>query len=605
MADTNIMYNKDLADKIRNDLADYFNFIALLEKERPVEIQRQIEEYIKKESSIINRIHFINEIDEGNKKTIEELAEEKTQLESKEKKEKKSKEASEAAKASLMGKSYIDYLFKTRNDIRPFASQTNVINCGMFTLRLTGETIFRYKQTLEDVLNYLFKPTNYFIERGWESLDRKSYNLMVTLMKFIRSFLHVGDVYRHNDMKVVIKQIELYIIPYLQLINPGNSYRDHLKSTFKRYLRMHKEYSENMRYTLDSLDQILSLENTGSTFFNILLGTFIVRYKQVITIAELLEHYKIKSINEEQYDFTPKIQNYIKEQLKELETKYQKSEEQLYLLRYLEEGFHFQVDTNHPLFQLYGKVYFSEYISYPKTFEDLKKMLRTDDFSFLENSEANMSSAMYIYVRGFLRIYENCLTGRISISIDGQTKQIVEIFQDWIFLGEIQTLKQQLNELEGLKGANAFLAVSFETYQHYRQTGKAELERESRLCKVFDSLLECYFTIADKMATILHNNFKGQNATGERQITLSSMQNTPLDSVIHEARLLPYASCHVRGDSHLENQTVISVLNEILIFTINFCYLYDYEPALNRLKQKQKNINQAESYHHMKAKMDG
>ncbi|MDH5682538.1 MAG: hypothetical protein OEZ36_13185, partial [Spirochaetota bacterium] len=112
-----------LAQKIKSDLNDYFKFVSLTEKKRSPRHTRLIEEYIKRESNISQRIHFIEELDReeqfAHKLGPAIDADDINRL--------KQKEQAKKKKKKITRSSFFTYLFSSRKDIKNFGARTNIL----------------------------------------------------------------------------------------------------------------------------------------------------------------------------------------------------------------------------------------------------------------------------------------------------------------------------------------------------------------------------------------------------------------------------------------------------------------------------------------------
>ncbi len=587
----------ELTQKLKNDLKDYFKFVALVQQKRSLKSTRLIEEYIKNESDITHRIHFIEELDR------EEPYSSRAESDVTTDDIKKAKQRLSAKKQLLKPTSFLNYIFSTRKLVKSFADRTNIIISHVFSLRTTGESEFHYKKIINESTNLLMKPLNYLVEHGWEKLDRRSYNVVVTFNKFIRLFVQMGNIFRHDDHKFTFKELEQYIHLYLQVVSKKSNV-EILKEAFYEILFFVPSYKALFREMVKLVNEINNTESRGLCFFNIILGLFMVRYRRFVRMNEIINHYNIQDIDDSHYDFNPKIAQYIKDTLNTMEHKYKEAEKRLFFLRFLEESISFRMEPTNPVFPLFGKVYYSEHLKYPKTVFDLRKENSIDNLDFMETFPSNITGPMSQFINGYLRVYGKFLRGQATLQYKDGSKQPRSIFKDWIFASELEKLQQSHNDLENLKASNAYFSIPLKTYTQYNKTKKTELEREEKLCSIMESISNAFYSIAEMISTILYNHFSAQNLKGEEIFSAATSQDKPIEKISSDPRLLPFAMHSVVDDNYLQNQLVHSIFNEIIVFTLNFTMLLEHTTLRKRLSEKQKYISQTEEYLNMKSKIE-
>ncbi len=587
----------ELTQKLKNDLKDYFKFVALVQQKRSLRSVRLIEEYIKNEPDITHRIHFIEELDR------EEQFASKAEPGVGQEDIKKAKQALSGKKQTLSPTSFLNYIFTTRKLVKSFADRTNIIISRLFSLRTTGESEFHYKKIVSDATSLLMKPLNYLVENGWEKLDRRSYNVVVTYNKFIRLLVQMGNIFRHNDHKFTFKELEQYIHLYLQVVSKRANV-EILKEAFYEILFFVPSYKTHFREMVKLVNDINNTESRGLCFFNIILGLFMVRYRRFVRMGEILNHYSIQDIDDSHYDFNPKIAQYIKDTLDTMKHKYREAEKRLFFLRFLEENISFSMEPTNPVFPLFGKVYYSEHLKYPKTVFDLRKENTIESLDFMETFPSNISGPMSQFIGGYLRVYGKFLRGQATLQYKEGPKQSRSIFKDWIFASELEKLQRLYHDLENLKASNAYFSIPLKTYLLYNRTKKTELEREEKLCSILEGISSAFYSIAEMISIILYGHFSAQTLKGEEIFSAAATQDKPIEKLTSDPRLLPFAMHSVVDDDYLQNQLVHSIFNEIMVFTLNFAMLLENTPLRKRFTEKQKYISQTEEYLNMKSKID-
>ncbi|MDH4128027.1 MAG: hypothetical protein OEV44_04700, partial [Spirochaetota bacterium] len=343
---------EELVFKIKNELNEYFKFVDLLQKSRSTKSTRLIEEYIKKESNILRRINFIEELDREQR--FADRVE--PQVDAEEIRIAKQKIEKRKISFNLTPSSFLTYLFSTRKSIKNFGLRTGIIESGIFSLRMTGHSEFHYKNLIVGVNSLLIKSVNYILENGWMKLDRRSYNTVVIFSRYLKQFFQAGNIINRDDNKLIFKNLEQFISPYLQVVSK-RIYKDLLKESFYEVLYFEPSFKSKFRDMVNLLDEILNTESRGTCFFNIVMGIIIIKFRNFVKFSDLLDHYNIQDIEDTKYDFSPKVRQQIQDKLDSLEFKYKEAEEKLFFLRFVGEDLSLDAKENNPLTQIFGKVY--------------------------------------------------------------------------------------------------------------------------------------------------------------------------------------------------------------------------------------------------------
>ncbi len=586
----------EVVGKIKNDLQDFFKFINLLKKKRSKKNTMRIDDYIKRESAIAKRIKFIEELDKK-----EKLDEDISKFKGKSSQDSQQKSR---AKYKLNKNSYLTFIFTTRKLLLQFARKTSVISSGFFSLsfKITADSRERYRVTLNDAATHILTPMYYILEHGWKTLNPVKYNLVSGFSKFIKQFTQLGDIFDVDDIAILEQRIESFIESYLQIVGIGDN-KEQLKKIFHNALNEIPSYKEKLKDILVFLDDITKIDSPGINFSNVILGIYALRYKKIIRIKELTEHYKIQNVDDLRYDFSPKVLQKIKQHLETLENKYKQAEEGLFYLRFAEENFNFKYADNNALTDLFSKVYYFVQLSRSRSFGQLKIDQKIEKLNFIESSLENLSPLFIQFLSGFVRIYGKLLFGKVTVQLHEENKQVIDIFRDSIFMNEITRLLEVQGELGNLKSRGG-VAISLDVYDHFVETGKTQLEREKRLCTLYKITIHTFYNISTKISKILYNNSLAQKLTGEDKLTLTTSQNKPLQDIPDEPVLLPFSTHHLLNNPYLEGYIVIRALNEVMAFTINFCQLFNYKPLMDRIGMKKRFIDMTDDYIHMSAKME-
>ncbi|MDH5682717.1 MAG: hypothetical protein OEZ36_14090, partial [Spirochaetota bacterium] len=415
-----------LALKIKNDLNDYFKFVSLTEKKRSPRHTRLIEEYIKRESNITQRIHFIEELDRE-----EQFAHKMgPAIDSDDIKKLKQKEQAKKKKKKISRSSFLTYLFSGRKDIKNFGARTNILKSGLFSIRITGDSEHYYKTLLSRVTTLLLKATNFMVENSWKSLNRTSYNVIITFSRFLKRFIQEGNIFALQDPISIFSKMEKYIIPYLQVASKRVN-KDLLKEAFYETLYFEAAFKADFREIIHVVNELLDIDSRGMRFFNVILGTFMIQFRHFVSLPHMLNHYNVPEIDDSHYDFSPKIKGQIQEEIESGSYKFREMEEGLYYLRFIDESFNFSAPLENPVVQVFGRVFFYTRTKPPMTFEKLVTSGDFHDEAFLGSFKANITPVLYNYLIGFLTIFGPFLRGQVSVKGKDNLTHEVSLFSNW------------------------------------------------------------------------------------------------------------------------------------------------------------------------------
>ncbi len=591
---------EELSSRIKNDLNAYFNFVELLNKERPAKLARQIEEYIKQQPNILQRIAFIEELDRDNqfshRKEIHLIDEEVKGIKDKIVQKKESRR-------DIHKTPFLSFLFYTRKAIIQFGSRTRILASRFLSLRLTGESEHHYKLLLGNVNSVLLKATNHMVDNGWKLLDRRAYNLVVQFLNFLKGFSQAGNIFNRNDNKYMIRQLEFFISSYLICIQK-KIYKDVLKESFYEILYFSSTFKPMFRDIIDTLNHFLDTDSRGMCYYNILTSIYMIQYKHFIKQPELLYQYNIQDIDESKYNFSPKIRKVIDDQLETLKGKHLDAEDKLYYLRFLDEDFNFNSDLDNPVLQLFGKLVYFEQLVESNSFSDLIKSGQIDINKILMDIQENMTPGLIRYLKGFLNVYTSFLCGEVHLkNADGSGVVQEEIFKEWIFSKDILMLKTLQSDLELLQKSTSYFTLSFNTYQNYILKNKVESEKEEKICSKIRGVVDIFYSMSEKITNVLYRNYEAQCLNEKEKLKLSSTQTESVSDLINEPRFLPHAMKLIDQDQYLTGQTVLKVMQKIAIFTVNFSNIFHNPSMTRRQNEKQKLISISEEYLNLKSKL--
>ncbi len=580
--------HNDFANKIKNDLTDYFKYIDLLEKKRPADKIKLIEDFINSERNLQKRIHFIEELDKEElvgRQVIETLEDEELRI----------KQQKEEIRPFTV-QSFFNYFFSHRNRIKNFGLRTKIMENAFISLRISSDAIRYYKKLLDSNINYIMKPTSYLIEHGWETLDKYSYNLIVLFSKFQKQFHLEGEILQKNDINAVFKHVEVYIESYLTLLsNPV--YKDNIKQAFSALLINVPNYKKYLNEIFQFIDDVANTESRGMCFVNVILGIYMLKYREFIKLNQIQRLYQTTPVDSKKYNFSPKIYQQVTYMIESMEENYREAEKELFYLKFIGSELSFESPDDHPISLLFAKYYFINKI---KDINDFQlEVLKNDEGivkkQFIESFQFELASPIIRLTKGFLEYYNTFLNGKLSLQIiEGQIES-VEIFRE-IFNEDINSFKESIKEYEGIRENNPHLTISHASYEHFNATGHVDLEKEAKLALAIKKIVSSFYSISEKVLIILYNNFSIKYLSGEQLIAISQNKNDPLTELILKPQLIPYSVNLIKNSGLICDKPVIHVLNEIMLFCVNISFLMNHPPVSFKKWKEKKFLKSSEDY---------
>lgn len=580
--------------KLITDLSSYLNYVHLVRKKRPKKLQKKVEEIIATEESIVNRIKKIESLD------IEFSTPEKAkEIESKEDKSDKSEKTK--SKEPLTTFNILQFLFWERRTLINFGTRTKTINFNLFGFKkeFSADGIVYWRQCYSDAKEHLQKQVNYALLHGWKDLDPEGYNTISTFNKFLNKFLREGEFLdRNKSVTENIKILDSFIEPFLKLSTDPN-YKSILKESLFEVLFSNPDYKDNIRETLKILEELTDTSKRTLGFFNVILALYSIEFNRFVKHKDLLKHHGVEDIDFNNYDFSQKTLSEISTYMNKIDLELNEIENELFELKFVDNGLNAETGTDDPWVSLFNKLCI---------FEHTGKRVRgtPSEAPFEKNPFQSLFSDILRYLsrasQGFLAYYGNVLKGECEIGgKEGKGKKAI-VFTTDLFKTNVHIIEEVIKDYEYMKSSGEMIAINYDIYSRFVHRNKADIEKEDKMCRMIQRLIDNYKDIATKMVKILQKHDRASQTTANELLEKFKNQNDAIESIGKE-RLIPFAFETIVYHRYLDKIKIIEVIDQIAFFTMNVIYIFRDNEILNRFSERDALVEKMETYLRLKSKV--
>ncbi len=574
--------DKETLKKIREDLKLYFNFLELYNKPRKIENQSKIDEFVKNESSIMRRIRYIDEIDlKESKKSKEEKFKEEEQI--------VLIPPSKSKKKKLRKNSVLNFIFGERKPVKSFGRRTNTIIIRFFGLirRNTSEASAEWARYRADIEALLFKPFAYIITNGWRYLDRLHYNVCVSFAHFINYFVKNSKPLRQGKINDQIFVFDDCMPNYLQVVS-REEYRKILIEAIDETLP--KITIENIEFIKPFLEEIININiSKPLSFLNIVLSIYMLHYKKNFTLQTLCSFFKLPPINTNRYNFHKKVREAVKDEVKKARRRYNKVNKELFRIRSIDKNLSLNSDKHNPMVRFINRISVANRDI--QTMDKVENPMTSNPFRFIKE---DLAGFMYRFLSGFLLTYSDFLNDRVYIKA-GKERKKVQIFEESLFSNEISKINETIKDYEIMKQASEYTTITLSTFVNYQQNIKPTSDKEYKLCMYTKRALDALYSIRDTLNDAMYNNFLAGGLTGKMLLGAQKEKDIPIASVEESSpRFLPYGKDLVIINRYHDGKTVEKVIDEVVMVSSNFAYLFGKEEVLQTIADEEELIRRCE-----------
>lgn len=575
-----VKIDKEVLKKIKEDLKLYFEFLEKYNQPREPQIKAKIDEFVEKESSIIRRIRFIEEI---------ELKESRKNKKEKIKEDVVGTIPTKNRTKTIKKNPLLNFILSDRKAIKTFGNMAKTLIIRFFGLRrsLTTEAIYEWTRYRTDMETILFKPFSFIVNNGWRYLDRLSYNVCLSFATFIHSFVKHSLPLRHVKTDEQILVFDTCLPYYLQVIT-RDSYKTILIDAVKKTLPRISNIG-NIKLIIPFLNEIIDITAGTKNFVNIILSIYMLHYRKYIDLQHLSKFFKLPSIITLKYNFHKKLKGVVKEEILKAKEIYSKANKSLFYIKPIDYELSFSSDRQNRTVRHINRICVTDR-DIP-TMDNVENRMSSNPFGFIEE---NLIGFFLRFVSGFIMTYNDVLVDSIYIKSTSQRKKVM-IFSEHVFGSHINVLKQVLNSYQSLKQRSEFSTIDIGTFNKYLRKEKIQSDREIKLCEYTNMALNTFFKFRDKLTEIMYNHFIASSLRGAEILEAQKEKDIPISEIMKSIpRFLPYASDTVIINRYHEGKTVSGLINEIIMILSNIAYLFEETQTMKILDKEEEFVKQCE-----------
>jgi hypothetical protein len=525
---------------IRKEARTHIELGTLLKKDRTEENRKEIERILKSNRSLEEKIRQIKRIDSLDQKLVQaqtvQNADRILPLRY------RFSMIQSVIKKPHLRQTYIQFLFYHAKSIYRFCRASGVLRFLFVPprMKLNSRVAGYIAEVLRTGSKELLELCDYVLETGWIILTKKEYNLIVVLKRLTQLVSTLGiNQLRYNNRNLIdeIRAIESMFL----VLNYRPTFSELIISGMTRVLDSQSEYKGELHIVSDLVKELLHGKSQGLSLHIIILGLNMLKYRQYLTLEDLLSDDLGEIVNTAQFACNSQIRGKIADHI-------QKIKKRLLSLD-------IQRD-NYKLLQSYLPVDESGEVdeSLLKFFYDESKIDKKN-LSFAKDRDNSVAFAIHFF-RAFDDTFFPLLGSRIRLEQQGRVSLFVKEF----FRTEFQTIRQVIVSLEKLRFR----------YRQFPRSRFLEIKRSIRGAIGVEA--EIIQEIHRGITTIRELGKKIEWILSSRTSEFDVRDKpTPLDLQINEGKpfTLPYEFQKIASDDSLSDKSV----EEALLFCISICFI--------------------------------
>ncbi len=545
----------------------YIDLAGLLNKSRDEKKTHQVEEILKTDINIHEKIEKIKEIDlsveadvlneqPGDFFSNDGVPEKKDETESESFiNAKRAEKNRETIKLHIKENDFFSFIFSDFRKIISFSHRwgrkEDIIRYSYFPprIRINRRIQVVFEQTTIKFANELKPVLKKVLSIGWMHLDKFEYNLLVvfdTLCNVV-----VGLNFRRYDLTNSDTVDNIQLIENLFLTCRAESiYPILISSSISNVIDKHPEWMlDKTRYS-SIAHKILDQKPLRPSLYNIILILNMIKYKRFLVFDDIIKRNKMEIIANFDFDadheVRMRINSFVAIKKNDLETCIRKKNDFEKISRFLE--FNDKAGLNYFFLE-------KQYSSFGTPARVL--------------SEDKEFPAEYLnYLSGmFIKHYEEILSGQIEV----QSGRKVRIFAADFFQFEIS--KMRLENVKLAKYNYLFKKISRDRYHAIVSTRKSGTQSEIELLHILSELQLQMKNICEKLIAVVTSHVrnsqsvkKEENAEEFAFLSDSNDKNKPLTpgDLNKMDCVIPYSDEKIEGNFFISGLTVSKVLNNIV-----------------------------------------
>ncbi len=547
----------------------YIDLAGLLNQNRDVKKSHQVEEILKTDISIHEKIEKIKEIDSSDltneKNTGEESSESFFSGPVAEKKDetaefenfitaKKAEKNRDSIKLRIKENDFFSFIFSDFRKIIAFSHKwgrrEDIIRYSYFPprIRINRRIQVVFEQTTIKFANEIKPVLKKVLSTGWMHLDKFEYNLIVVFDNLCN--IVVGLNFRRFDLNSSDTVDNIQLIENLFLTCRSDAiYPILISSAISNVIDKHPEWMYDKSKMSSIAHKILDQKPLRPSLYNIILILNMIKYKRFLDFYDIIKKNKQEIIATFDFDadheVRMKINAFVSIKKNDLEMCIRKKNDFEKISRFLE--FNDKSGLDYSFME-------KQYASFGSPARNLN-----DDREFPAEYISYLSSM-------FIRHFEEILSGQIEI----QSGKKVRIFSADFFQYEISKIR--LENIKLAKYNYLFKKVSRDRYHAIASTRKSGTQSEIELLHVLSEVQLQMKGICEKLIGVITSHVRNSQSVIEEEnaeefafLSDSKDRNKPLTpgDLSKMDCLIPYSEEKIEGQIFISGLTVSKVLNNI------------------------------------------
>ncbi len=596
---------KDIA-KLRTEVEHYFYYSELLQKNRTDEAGAKVAEVIKRIPNILARIHEIEKIDDEDKQKHQDFYENidrqnkraKTVLSIEEFEQEKilKQETVKKKVKKLKPSGFLNFIFHERKNLKKFAVQSGMLHSSLFgfKFRLSNHFFISLEDLNKQIDFSVVESLKFLLEISWGSLSKLQYNAVYTFYNFINQFIFFVSHIKHGSpIQELFLNVETLVPKFLEVVQ-DERYKNIIIEGVQLALSTHSKHKQAIASIMDIVLRVFNMKLSGKVnFYQIIISIYYVAYKKKIVLKDLVENYRVDPIPEEIYLCDKKIAQKIESRIDKINSEIESAEKQLYIVKSV-------IPTLH-IGELSKSQDFTEVaIKVAKASGRLDRH-KTDESAIIKYFEDDMLFSIQLLITGFLNLYTEILNGKIKVKVENSAKE-VRIFENNVFKDLIDELKTQYKEIADFRSLNTHISITFQIYERYIKNRHLDIEKDEKACSLIFTTARIFYKIVYEINKHMYSHYYLMKNGIPDPIEMQEIMKHPLKITEEEMRVITYYCYQILKYNRQTGQSVIDVLNEIVMFSINVSYVLEVEEILEAERAKDFLLAKTDSLHKERAR---
>jgi len=526
--------------RIEKEAEDHIALGLLLRKRRSPQRREEVERILAGPQSVAQKVDRIKRLDAepeaGQPKEADEPAQEpeagervqETELRAGPA-ERAERPAAQRIKATPPAASFWAFLFRELPRLRAFGRRTHTLLVTLLPPAARPDPALKgfLTRTLQPWAVELSQRLKPVLELGWLHLTKRQYNWVVVLARLAERIVAVDFTHlpwRDRNLVDRLRGLETQFL----LLHSHEGILGELASSLHMVFEKKSRLDSDYRPAAELCQRLLSPEASLPSLYNCLLAFNMVKFRRLLSLADLLRGDLGPLVSGSEYDCPPEIRariaEYVTSSLENLQTLHAQLSELRRLAGYLscdEEG---QADIR-LLAALYG----------PR----------------MEVDRQNLMALAPRLFTVFERVFQPLLAG--TVAVEGAPK--AALFEPAFFQTEFARLAMVSDKLE--KAVFGLANFPFNRFLAIRSSSLGAIPKELEVLQLLEEGLGVLFNLGKILARVLALDGAGaQEGEAERPLDASLLQGQPFR--------LPHAGRRLQAEGFLRGLTVREALAQVI-----------------------------------------